>query len=173
MVDDTIGNAILSESCENVHVVNELDLPVFCMGLKDVVVAASPDGILVSDVKDSYYIRPYVMNMKNQIMVADKSWGSYRVLDVAKESMTVAITLDPGNQMNYHSHNHRDEVWTIIAGKGYTIVDGMKQNVSAGDVITMAAGCRHTVVAETELKIIEVQLGKGIKADDKRKFELE
>ena len=173
MVDDTIGNAILSETCENVHVVNELDLPIFCMGLKDVVVAASPDGILVSDVEDSYYIRPYVQQMKNQIMVADKSWGSYRVLDVAKESMTVAITLDPGNQMNYHSHEHRDEVWTIISGKGYTIVDGMKQNVSAGDVITMAAGCRHTVVAETVLNIIEVHLGKGITADDKRKFELE
>lgn len=173
MVDDTIGNAILSETCENVHVVNELDLPIFCMGLKDIVVAASPDGILVSDVEDSYNIRPYVKKMKQQIMVADKSWGSYRVVDVAEESMTVSITLDPGNQMNYHSHEHRDEVWTIISGKGYTIVDGMKQNVSAGDVITMAAGCRHTVVAETELKIIEVQLGKDITANDKRKFELE
>lgn len=173
MVDDTIGNASLSDTCENVNVVNELDVPIFCMGLKDVVVAASPDGILVSDKDDSSNIRPYVQKMGQQIMFADKSWGSYRVLDVAEESMTVAITLAPGNQMNYHSHDHRDEVWTIISGKGYTIVDGMKQNVSAGDVITMEAGCRHTVVAETELKIIEVQLGKDITVDDKRKFELE
>lgn len=40
-------------------------------------------------------------------------------------------------------------------------------------VITMSAGCRHTVIAETELKLIEVQLGKEIDVNDKQKFELE
>ena len=39
--------------------------------------------------------------------------------------------------------------------------------------ITMSAGCRHTVIAETELKLIEVQLGKEIDVNDKQKFELE
>lgn len=81
--------------------------------------------------------------------------------------------LHAGHQMNYHSHQHRDEVWTVIAGKGKTIVDGMEQNVKAGDVITMSAGCRHTVIAETELKLIEVQLGEAIDVHDKQKFELE
>lgn len=81
--------------------------------------------------------------------------------------------VDAGHQMNYHSHQHRDEVWTVIAGKGKTIVDGMEQNVKAGDVITMSAGCRHTVIAETELKLIEVQLGEAIDVHDKQKFELE
>jgi mannose-1-phosphate guanylyltransferase len=74
--------------------------------------------------------------------------------------------------MNYHSHKNRDEVWTIIAGKGRTIVDGMEQEVHAGDVVTMQAGCRHTIIAETELKLIEVQLGKEINVHDKQKFRL-
>ena len=73
--------------------------------------------------------------------------------------------------MNYHAHARRDEVWTVISGKGRTIVDGMEQSVQAGDVITMQAGCRHTVIADTELKLIEVQLGKDISVDDKEKFE--
>lgn len=64
-------------------------------------------------------------------------------------------------------------VWTVIAGNGKTIVDGMEQHVKAGDVITMSAGCRHTVIAETELKLIEVQLGEAIDVHDKQKFELE
>lgn len=55
-----VGQALFSETCENVHVVNELNLPVLCMGLKDVVVSASPDGILVSDKKQSSYIKPLV-----------------------------------------------------------------------------------------------------------------
>ena len=75
--------------------------------------------------------------------------------------------------MNYHSHDHRDEVWTILSGTGRTIVDGMEEQVKPGDVITMEAGCKHTVIAETAMQIIEVQLGKEINVHDKHKYELE
>lgn len=78
-----------------------------------------------------------------------------------------------GNKMNYHSHERRDEVWTIISGSGRTIVDGMEQQVTAGDVITMQAGCRHTIIADSELEVMEVQLGREISVHDKQKFELE
>ena len=170
MEDASIGEAILNEKCENVHVINELDVPVLCMGLKDVVVSASAEGILVSDKEQSSYIKPYVDQISQQIMFAEKSWGSFRVLDVEEESMTIKVTLNPGNKMNYHSHERRDEVWNIIAGEGRTIVDGVKKNVRAGDVITMAAGVKHTIIADTELKIIEVQLGKDIRVHDKQKY---
>ena len=97
-----------------------------------------------------------------QVMFAEKSWGSYLVLDVEENSMTVKVTLNPGHRMNYHSHDYRDEVWTVVSGTGRTIVDGMEQPVRVGDVITMAAGCRHTVIAETKLQMIEVQLGRNM-----------
>ena len=173
MQEPSIGKAMLNETCENVHVLNELDVPVLCMGLKDVVVSASPEGILVSDKEQSSYIKPFVNMLDHQVMFAEESWGNFKVIDIDKESMTIKVTLNAGHRMNYHSHQHRDEVWTVIAGKGKTIVDGMEQNVKAGDVITMSAGCRHTVIAETELKLIEVQLGKEIDVNDKQKFELE
>ena len=169
MEEPVIGKGILDDSCENVHVINELDVPLLCMGLKDVVVSASPDGILVSDKNKSSYIKPYVDNIDGQIMYAEKSWGSYRVMDVEDESMTIKVTLNAGHRMNYHSHDRRDEVWTIISGEGITVVDGMEQQVKAGDVITMQAGCKHTIIATTELKLIEVQLGREISVDDKNK----
>ena len=87
--------------------------------------------------------------------------------------MTIKVTLNPGHSMNYHSHQYRDEVWVVISGEGRTVVDGMEQRISAGDVITMQAGCRHTVFADTELKLIEVQLGRNIHVGDKKKYELE
>ena len=173
MQEEVIGDAVLNDSCENVHVINELDVPVLCMGLRDVVVSASAEGILVSDKEQSSYIKPYVDELDQQIMFAEKSWGSFRVLDVENESMTIKITLNPGHKMNYHSHERRDEVWTIISGEGRSIVDGMEQPVTAGDVVTMQAGCRHTILADTELKIVEVQLGKEISVHDKKKYELE
>ena len=87
--------------------------------------------------------------------------------------MTIKVTLNPGHSMNYHSHQYRDEVWVVISGQGRTVVDGMEQKVAPGDVITMQAGCRHTVFADTELKLIEVQLGQNIYVGDKKKYELE
>ena len=173
MDSNAVGEALFNENCENVHVVNELDVPILCMGLKDVVVSASPEGILVSDKEQSSYIKPFVNMLDHRVMFAEKSWGSFKVIDVDQASMTIKVTLNAGHRMNYHSHNYRDEVWTVISGKGKTIVDGMEQSVKAGDVITMSAGCRHMVIAETELKLIEVQLGENINVHDKQKFELE
>lgn len=173
MEETSIGEAILNNECDNVHVINELNVPVLCMGLKDTVVSASPEGILVSNKDQSSYIKPFVEQINQQIMFAEKSWGSFRVLDVEENSMTIRVTLNAGHRMNYHSHLHRDEVWTIISGTGKTIVDGMEQPVAAGDVVTMQAGCRHTIIAETELKVIEVQLGEEISVHDKQKFCLE
>ena len=157
-------------------IVNELDVPILVMGLKNAVVAASPEGILVTDKEQSSYIKPYVDAMDQQVMFAEKSWGSFQVLDVEKESLTILVTLKPGHRMNYHSHDHRDEVWNVnvISGSGRTIVDGMEQNVHAGDVITMQAGCRHTIISDTEeIRLIEVQLGKSISVHDKKKYALE
>ena len=74
--------------------------------------------------------------------------------------------------MNYHSHERRNEIWNVISGQGVAIIDGMRQNVRPGDVLTMPAKCKHTVFAgEQGLKLIEVQLGKEISVEDKNKFE--
>lgn len=171
MAETGVGKTILSGTCENVHIINELDVPVFAMGLRGVVISAGPEGILVSDKEQSSYIKPFVDKLDQQIMFAEKSWGSYRVLDVEKESLTIKVTLNPGSRMNYHSHQRRDEVWTVISGTGRAVLDGVERAICAGDVIEMPAGCRHTVIAESELKLIEVQLGKEISVRDKRKFQ--
>lgn len=170
MAETCVGDALMDETCKNVHIINEMSVPVLAMGLKDVVISASPDGILVSDKLRSSHIKPFVDELDNQIMFAEKSWGSYQVLDVEKGSLTIKVTLNAGHSMNYHSHKYRDEIWVVLSGKGRTIVDGMEQEISTGDVITMQAGCRHIVFADTELKLIEVQLGGEISVYDKQKY---
>ena len=172
MEENAVGDVRMDDACQNVHVINEMGVPILVMGLKDTVVSASPEGLLVSDKEQSSYIKPYVDSIDQQIMFAEKSWGSYRVLDVEENSMTVKVTLNPGHRMNYHSHEKRDEVWTVISGSGRTIVDGMEQPVNVGDVVTMAADCKHAVIAGNEgLQLIEVQLGSEISVADKHKYE--
>ena len=172
MEESVVGKGIMNETCKGVHIVNEMDVPVLAMGLTDVVISASPEGILVSDKEQSSYIKPFVDGIEQQIMFAEKSWGSFKVIDVEPGSMTIKVTLNAGHAMNYHSHQHRDEVWVVISGVGQTVIDGVETSVKPGDVITMKAGCKHTVSAETELKLIEVQVGSAISVEDKTKFKL-
>lgn len=170
MADKTKGKAILDETCENTNVVNELNIPILCMGCKDLIVAASGDGILISDKERSGKMKPYVEKIETEAMYAEKSWGTYTVIDVQPGSMTVKVSMRAGEHMTYHMHNYREEVWTVVSGKGKAIVDGMEQVLRTGDVITIAAGCRHTVEAITPLDMIEVQLGDEISVTDKIKF---
>ncbi len=172
MGESVVGKGVLNETCKGVHIVNEMDVPVLAMGLTDVVISASPEGILVSDKEQSSYIKPFVDSFEQQIMFAEKSWGNFKVIDVEPGSMTIKVTLNAGHSMNYHSHNHRDEVWVVISGTGRTVVEGIEEKVAPGDVIKMQAGCKHTVFADTELKLIEVQIGESISVEDKVKYSL-
>ncbi len=172
MDTSSIGKVVMDDKCQNVHVLNELDIPVLCMGVKDVVVSVGADGILVSDKGESSYIKPFVDELVEPVRYAEKSWGSYQVIDAEPESLTIKIVLKAGSRMNYHSHERRDEVWNVISGKGRSIIDGMEQMVRPGDIIGIAAGCRHILIADTELKVIEVQIGKEISVDDKRIHDL-
>lgn len=173
MGSNAVGNVTLNDTCEDTHVVNELNIPILCMGCKSMVIAASGDGILVSDKEQSAQIKPYVDKLAGQAMYAEKSWGSFTVLDVQDDSMTIKVELLPGHSLHYHSHEHRDEVWTVMSGMGSVIIDGMQRMVRPGDVVTMPAGCKHTLIAETKVSVIEVQLGKDINVDDKKKFDLD
>ena len=168
----SVGEALFNDECSNVHVVNELNVPILCMGLKDVVVSASPEGILVSDKEQSSYIKPFVNTLDHKVMFAEKSLGSFRVLDIEKESLTIKVTLNAGHGMNYHAHEYRNEVWTVIRGEGKAVIDGAECSVKAGDVLEMPAGTKHTVTATTTLEIVEVQLGRDISVHDKIKYEL-
>ncbi len=174
MEENIVGDGRMNETCNNTHIINELGIPILAMGTKNMVISASPEGILVSDKEQSSYIKPFVDAIDQQIMFAEKSWGSYRVLDVEEDSMIIKVTLNPGHRMNYHSHEKRDEIWTVISGTGKAIVDGVEQILGIGDVIRMQAGQKHTVIAgDTGLQLTEIQLGHEITVKDKQKYELE
>lgn len=167
MSDVTKGNATIDDTCSNVNVVNELDIPILCMGCKDMVIAASSDGILVADKEQSSYMKPYVEKISEEVRFAEKSWGTYTVIDAQSGSMTIKVTLRAGNRMKYHSHEHRSEVWSVIAGKGRALVDGVEKVIQTGDVVKLPLGCKHTLIADTDMNVIEVQIGEDITREDK------
>lgn len=172
MSDNVIGNATLDDTTTNTNVVNELDIPILVMGAHDMVVAASGDGILVADKEQSGYIKSYVSKVATEVRYADKSWGSYRIISVGQNNLVAKAMIKAGHRMSYHSHNHRDEVWTILSGSGKTIVDNIEKNVHPGSVVKLPARCKHTLIADTNLSVLETQIGSEIIMSDKKQYSI-
>lgn len=173
-----IGNATMGSHCENTHVINELQNPIYVDGLKDVVVAASPDGILVCGKEHSEDIKKAVDNLTPRPMYEERRWGTYRVLDDSyyadgHHSLTKSITLNPGKKISYQIHHHRSETWTFVQGEGILVLDGLEQKVKAGDTVVIPVGHLHAIKAISELTFIEVQAGNPLIEEDIERFEWE
>ena len=166
-----IGNAVMGAHCENTHVINELQNPIFVDGLKDVVVAACPDGILVCSKEHSEEIKKSVENLTPRPMYEERRWGTYRVLDDSyyadgRHSLTKSITLKEGKNISYQIHHHRSETWTFVQGEGFFVLDGQEQRVKAGDTVVIPVEHWHAIKALTELTFIEVQSGNPLIEED-------
>lgn len=174
METESIGEVELHES-EGTHIINELDIPLVAMGLKDVVIAASPDGILVSDKNKSSYIKPIVDKIDKRPMYEERRWGEYKIMEYSslpdgEQCLVKKIHMLSGKQNSYQSHNNRDEIWTFINGSGILEVDGHSRTVRRGDVAYIMRGQKHTISAITDLQFIEVQIGNEISDADVEMF---
>lgn len=166
-----IGNAVMGLHCENTHVINELQNPIYVDGLTDVVVAACPDGILVCGKEYSEEIKKAVENLTPRPMYEERRWGTYRVLDDSyyadgRHSLTKSITLKPGKNISYQIHHHRSEVWTFVEGEGIFVLDGKEQKVAAGDTEIIPVEHWHAIKAISQLTFIEVQSGNPLIEED-------
>jgi mannose-1-phosphate guanylyltransferase len=83
-----------------------------------------------------------------------------------KEVLTKRICIAPGRNLSYQYHQLRDEVWTIVAGNGVMVLNGKSFLVKSGDVLTISKESKHSLFAETEMDIIEVQTGTELIEED-------
>ncbi len=169
------GN-VHSEDCENTFVINELELPIVCLGAKDMVVAASPDGILVSDRNKSENLKHIVDNIGKRPMYEERRWGEYKVIDYVEFpdgfcSLTKQLTVKPGCNISYQRHSCRNEVWTFISGEGILVIEDEVRRVQRGDTVVIPVGTRHAIRAVTPLTFIEVQSGSNLCEEDIERFD--
>lgn len=171
--DRANGNVIV-ESCDTSYIINELDIPMVCMGAENMVIAATPDGILVTDRNMSEKLKDIVNPVKRP-MYEHRRWGRYKVIDSVEYedgycALTKRITLEPGKSISYQRHGHRNEVWTIIDGEGEVVLDETRRSVKRGDVINIEVGQLHALRAITPLTFIEVQSGTHLVEEDIERF---
>jgi len=171
MGTNQIGKGTISEDSTNTHLINELDIPVIVLGIKDAVVAVSPDGILVSDKVASPKIKDVLKGFEQRPMYEERRWGWYRVLDHTKfeegnEVLTKRIGVKAGKNLSYQKHYARSEVWTIIKGVGEFALNDEIRVVKPGDVLIIPVEAKHGIKATTDLEFVEVQTGSQLIEED-------
>lgn len=158
-----IGDVKMSRDCVNTHVVNELEIPIVVMGARDMVVAASPDGILVADKVQSSFIKKYVEDLNVRPMFEERAWGEYTVLNVAVDELgNKAVTkkkcIRAGNVIEEMAHKKHSEVWTILSGRAVININGRNHDALPGDTYTIPRNTLHSLKAVENTSIIEIQI---------------
>lgn len=159
MEPHAIGYVVVGPDCENVNVINELKIPVLVAGLRDTIVAAAPDGILISSKESSSFIKPYVDTIDQRIMYKEKAWGEMKIINEEASALTIILHMTAGRYMSVHRHEQRDECWLVQEGYGVILVGDERHQVSPGSVVHIPRGQWHTVYAQSEMSILETQLG--------------
>jgi mannose-1-phosphate guanylyltransferase len=155
----------------NTTIMNELGIPITIVGLDHLLVAASPNGILIASKAAEASLEAKLQALIEPSSYEEYSWGNIRVIDrgtLSSGSQTVAkrIKVTAGHNMNYEMHFHRSEVWTILAGEGVAMIDERSFSVSAGDTVRIPERTRHSLLALADIELLEVQTGASIRDED-------
>ncbi|OAB40778.1 sugar phosphate nucleotidyltransferase [Paenibacillus glacialis] len=167
-----IGSGQISTDSINTHLVNELPYPIQVIDVSNIIVAASPDGILVASKKNANQIKNKLQYMPQKPKYEEKRWGTCLVLDHsnavhdATEAVTRKVNVLPGQYISYHSHQKRTEIWTVISGSGEFILDHTVSLIQTGDVLQIPCDAKHAVKAILPLEFIEIQIGTELDKED-------
>lgn len=166
-----LGNGRQCNESVNTHIINELDIPVVVLGGSNLVVAASADGILVSDKDSSPKLKDIIHDINQRPMFEERRWGWYKVLDYEKypngqEVLIKRVCIEKGKNLSYHHHKHRSEVWNVVSGEGELILDGKQMTVKKGETIEIPSLVKHSIYATTTLEFIEIQQGEQVTDED-------
>lgn len=175
MSEPVSGNAVAPD-CENTHVINELQIPLVALGVNNVAIAATPDGILVTDKDSGDKLKDFVADQRP--MYEKRFWGEYKVLDYCvqengENSLTKHLCIFPGKHISYQTHKHRTEMWTVIEGTGKIIIEGEIKPIGRGDTACITPGMKHAIKADTELHVIEIQIGEELTEEDIDRLEFD
>lgn len=148
--ENKIGNVITDDSSSDMTVINELGIPLMCVGCKDMVIVSSEDGILVSDKAKSSSIKTYVDKLPSNIkkesftLISKDNLSSVYRLKLNKGE-SVVISLEAGSI-----------IINTVEGTGYVL----DNSLVAGESVKLNEG-KYIIDASSNLKAVIIVLGSG------------
>ncbi len=153
---------------------------VTAVGLKDLVVIETGDGIMVAPKDRSQDVKSLVKRLqrdqRQEVTIhrtAYRPWGSYTVLEIADRFQVKRITVKPGAALSLQMHHHRAEHWIIVAGTAKITRDDEEFLLSENQSTYIPIGTRHRLEnpGTIMLEMVEVQSGTYLGEDDIVRFD--
>ena len=166
MPENSIGDVTWDDTCENSHAINVLGIPMVVMGAKNMVIAASHDGILVADKHQSSYIKDCLANIADTSKYEERRWGTIKTIDNDEDdgikSVTKRIKVVAGKKTPESRHLQHTETITVLSGMGKLIMEGVEVDLMAGATVSIAAGKTYSIQAlGSDLRCIEISISKS------------
>ena len=164
MKENSIGDVTWDDTSENSHAINVLGVPLVVMGAKNMVIAASHDGILVADKHQSSYIKDCLTHIEDTSKYEERRWGTIKTIDKDDDdgikSTTKRIKVVAGKTIPMHKYQNRTETITVLSGMGKLILEGVEVDLVAGSTVSIAAGKAYSIKAlGSDLRCIEISIG--------------
>lgn len=157
---DSVGNANLY-GCSNTHVINTLNVPLVMLGVDNVVVCATADGILVSNKDSTSHIRDYLNDIQaSQPMSLNFAWGHETIIKCGKEisdSSFKLIEINSGEILNQTTNRiNRKVSFMVVVGRGSIELYGIRRRLKRGDSIAIPPRVDYCLSAETQMILVEI-----------------
>jgi mannose-1-phosphate guanylyltransferase/mannose-6-phosphate isomerase len=145
------------------------------IGVKDLVVVATPDAVLVVPRARSQEVREMVAKLKaaNRAEATDhrrvhRPWGYYESIDIGARFQVKRIVVSPGGTLSLQKHRHRAEHWVVVRGTAEVTIGGEKRSVHENESTYIPIGSVHRLAnhGRIPLELIEVQTGSYLGEDD-------
>lgn len=97
-----------------------------------------------------------------------RPWGYYRVIAQGKNYAAKVIHVNSGQKLSVQSHNHRSEHWVVAFGTAQVLIEDKELILNIGQSIDIPVKAIHSLSnpTNTDLEIIELQMGEIISEDD-------
>ena len=153
---------------------------VAAIGVKDLVVVATADAVLVADRARSQDVKTLVETLRargrpeaSQHPRVHRPWGYYQTVDEGERYQVKRLMVKPGAELSLQMHHHRAEHWVVVRGTARVLRDDDERLVYENESIYIPIGARHRLAnpGKIELHLIEVQSGPYLGEDDIIRFE--
>lgn len=150
------------------------------IGLRDTLVVATGDAVLVADRSRAQDVKLAVARLQAQSRPeADcfpwdhRPWGGFETLALGSRFQVKRIVVKPGGILSLQSHNHRAEHWIVVEGTARVTIGDEVQLISENQSVYVPLGATHRMEnpGKVPMVLIEVQTGSYLGEDDITRYE--
>ncbi len=151
------------------------DRLVAVIGLKDMIVADTPDATLVCPKDRAQDIKKIAENLKKDKRLEfmghireEWPWGSLATLDRGSMHRVRKLEMNPGGFPDPHLHYNQDEHWTVVSGTAHVTKGEEVISVPVNGSIFIPRKTKHRLEnrGKEKLVAVEVQTGENFGVED-------